>query len=88
MCECVFFLSFCIQSVHTPPNWIQTKIRENKKSVLFPVTEDVHMCLSEPNNQRSIIVKGLQECTIITYEPYCVAERGGGGGGGVNQQRC
>lgn len=36
--------------------------------------------LSEPNNQGSIIVKGLQECTIITYELFCVV--------GLNQRRC
>lgn len=36
--------------------------------------------LSELNNQRSIIVKGLQERTIINYEPHCVV--------GLNQSSC
>lgn len=28
--------------------------------------------LTEKSNRRSVIVRGLQGCTIIAYEPYCV----------------
>ena len=88
--------AFYIQSVHTSRDYIKLRfcfqiteqrapqiahlqIKRVRGGTFCPNVGCTHV-LSEANNQRSIIVKGLQECTIITYELYCVV--------GLNQSSC